>query len=260
LDYELKRDYQRFLQRRNRARRNGSDDGSRDAAETVQEWAGERELPVLDGHVQFPDVRIEYERDDGRRAVEDVEVTTPHYRGAYAAAKARSGFTSYRATGFGRMRGQGSRRGRLPFDPRVAEEASHDTGGTRTRGREAGVHRTPSRLPRDRPAARLRLPRPPDCAYARIVRGQKVQDFFRSLVEREYATPHLFGHPKARVYHLQHRALYRAVGEPDARFRKHAVLGRAIERLMLLDHVLDNRELRWLATEREKVKHFLERR
>jgi hypothetical protein len=94
------------------------------------------------------------------------------------------------------------------------------------------------------------------CAYARIVRGQKVQDFFHRLVDGEFATPHVFGHRKARIYHLHHRALYRAVGEPDARFRKRAALGRAVERLMLLDHVLGERDLTWLATEREKVQYF----
>ena len=72
-----------------------------------------------DGHVQFPDVRIEYERPDGRREVEDVEVITPHYRGALAAAKARSGFTCFRvSTNVG---GRGGGGGRVP-DPRWAEE------------------------------------------------------------------------------------------------------------------------------------------
>jgi hypothetical protein len=74
---------------------------------------------VIDGHVHFPDVRIEYERPDGDRKVEDIEVVTPHYRGAYAAAKGRTGFSSYRiATGLG---GRGGRSGRSP-NPRIFEE------------------------------------------------------------------------------------------------------------------------------------------
>jgi hypothetical protein len=32
---------------------------------------------VLEGRVQFPDFRIEHEWPDGRRDVEDIEVTTP---------------------------------------------------------------------------------------------------------------------------------------------------------------------------------------
>lgn len=118
LDYELKRDYQRFLGDLNRARRRGQRDADSFDRE-VAEWAKRRDLPVVDGHVHFPDVRIEYERPDGERKVEDVEVVTPHYRGAYAAAKGRTGFRCYRIdTGVG---GRGGRGGRTP-DPRIMEE------------------------------------------------------------------------------------------------------------------------------------------
>jgi hypothetical protein len=72
--------------------------------------------------VRFPDVQIEYEREDGRREVENVEVVTPHYRGALAASKARSGFSCYHTGGRGRLGGGHSRSGSRPFDPRVAEE------------------------------------------------------------------------------------------------------------------------------------------
>jgi DNA-binding MarR family transcriptional regulator len=118
LDYELKREYQRFLSELNRDRRAAERDADT-AARDVAEWAARRDLPVIDGHVHFPDVRIEYERPDGERKVEDVEVVTPHYRGAYAAAKARTGFSRYRIdTGVG---GRGGHSGRSP-DPRIFEE------------------------------------------------------------------------------------------------------------------------------------------
>ena len=120
LDYELKRDYQRFLQERNRDRPD-SDGRPNRTREEIADWALERNLPVLDERVQFPDFRLEYEREDGRRDVEDVEITTPHYRGAHAAAKARSGFTRFRSGGSrvgGQSRGGG---GRSP-DPHLAEE------------------------------------------------------------------------------------------------------------------------------------------
>jgi hypothetical protein len=121
LEEELKRDYQRFLQAENRAR-GGSGHGPDDREQAVARWAREHELPYEDGHVQLPDARIEYEDRDGRRAVEDIEVVTPHYRGAHAAAKARSGFTRYRAVGarIGGLRTTG-RSGR-GVDPRLAEE------------------------------------------------------------------------------------------------------------------------------------------
>ena len=121
LDYELKREYQRFLQASNRGRRDSDGRPDREQEE-IERWAHAHQLPMVDDHVQFPDVRIEYDERDGRRAVEDVEVTTEHYRGALAGAKARAGFTSYRAAG---ARLGGSRttgRGGRGSDPRVAEE------------------------------------------------------------------------------------------------------------------------------------------
>jgi hypothetical protein len=62
--------------------------------------------------VQFPDARIEYEL-NGRDRTLDVEVMTPHYRGAHAVAKSRSGFALYmpRASHGGGGRGGGRARG-----------------------------------------------------------------------------------------------------------------------------------------------------
>jgi hypothetical protein len=117
LDYELKRDYQRFLGGRSHARRRVQD-GADVVDHEVAEWARRHDLPVVDGHVHFRDVRIEYERPDGERKVEDIEVVTPHYRGALP-PKGRTGFTCYRIdTGVG---GRGGRDGGSP-NPRLAKE------------------------------------------------------------------------------------------------------------------------------------------
>jgi DNA-binding PadR family transcriptional regulator len=121
LEEELKSEYQRFLQRNNRGRRDGRGTPEREP-DVIARWAREHELPYHDRHVEFPDVRIEYEERDGRRAVEDIEVVTPHYRGAHAAAKATAGFSQYRAVG-ARVGGVGgSGRSGRPIDPRLAEE------------------------------------------------------------------------------------------------------------------------------------------
>jgi hypothetical protein len=120
LDCELKREYQRFLQEGNRAR-SESDGRPTRTREEICAWAAQHDLPILEDRVQFPDFRIEFERADGRRDAEDVEVTTPHYRGAHAAAKARSGFTRFRAGG-GRVGGRVSRGGGRAPDPHLAEE------------------------------------------------------------------------------------------------------------------------------------------
>ena len=116
LDYELKRDYQRFLQARNRGR--ADSDGRPDrTAEEVAAWARQHDLPYFDDSVHFPDARIEYEDAARDPRHEDIEVVTPHYRGAHAAGAARSGFRRYGAgfagRGSGGGRGGRARRGGL---------------------------------------------------------------------------------------------------------------------------------------------------
>src|SRR4029079_6727890 len=75
LEHDLKRDYQQFLQEPNRGR-SDSDGRVKRTSEEVRAWAEEHELSMRDGHVQFPDLRLELEMPDGRREIEDIEVTT----------------------------------------------------------------------------------------------------------------------------------------------------------------------------------------
>lgn len=111
LDRELKREYQRFLQDRNRGDRDS--DGRPDRSpEEIEEWAREHNLPYYDDPVHFPDVRIEYEDMDGDVHNRDIEVTTEHYRGGHARSASRSGFAIHQSGGGG---------GRA-FDPHVAED------------------------------------------------------------------------------------------------------------------------------------------
>ena len=107
LDRELKRDYQRFLQERNRDRSDSDGRPGRDAHE-IEEWAREHDLPYFDDSVHFPDLRIEYEL-DGHLRHEDIEVVTANYRGAHATSRGRSGFTCYgsRSGRSGGSRGDG---------------------------------------------------------------------------------------------------------------------------------------------------------
>ena len=118
LDYELKREYQRFLQDHNRThrRRSGRPDRTPDE---VRQWAKDHDLPMVRDRVQFPDVRIEYEHPDGRRDHEDLELATGHYTSRQMAAKRASGFTLHHSVA-GRLRGAGGRAGASPFDPKVA--------------------------------------------------------------------------------------------------------------------------------------------
>jgi hypothetical protein len=97
LDYELKRDYQKWLHERDGDRDDYDGHPDRDSRE-IEEWAHEHDLPYFDEQVHFPDLRIEYEEIDGRREREDVEVLTINYRGAHGAAAARTGFSCYRGS------------------------------------------------------------------------------------------------------------------------------------------------------------------
>lgn len=118
LDYELKRDFQRFLHERNRGR--GDCDGRPDREpEEIERWARQHDLPYDDGHVRFPDARLEFEDAHGRWLHEDIEVVTEHYRGLHASSTAGSGFTCYRA-GSGSVGGRG--KGGRTAGPGLAEE------------------------------------------------------------------------------------------------------------------------------------------
>jgi len=57
--------------------------------------ARELQLPVVQGKVILPDMRIEYETREGERARADVELATGHYHGNHLAAKAKAGFQIY---------------------------------------------------------------------------------------------------------------------------------------------------------------------
>ena len=108
LDFELKRDYQRFLNR---------DDRPADASheDQMEAFAADAKLPVVDGHLELPDLRIEFEAPDGRLEYRDVELVTEHYSRSQLAGKSAAGFAQYRAAG------AGARRGGTPFDPHHME-------------------------------------------------------------------------------------------------------------------------------------------
>ena len=113
LEQDLKREYQEFLQEHNRGRADSDGRPNRDEHE-IRAWARDHDLPYFDGQVHFPDYRIEYEV-DGRELHQDVELFTPHYRGAHAAGHSKAGFQVY-VVG---SRGGG---GRPAPRPRGAEE------------------------------------------------------------------------------------------------------------------------------------------
>ena len=107
LEQDLKREYQQWLQDHNRGRADSDGRPDRDPRE-IAEWAREHHLPCSGGSVDFPDFRIEYQV-NGLEQHLDVELVTPHYRGAHAAS--RAGFSCHN-----------SRRGSSAFDPDLAAD------------------------------------------------------------------------------------------------------------------------------------------
>jgi hypothetical protein len=95
------------------------------------------------------------------------------------------------------------------------------------------------------------------CTFAGIVHGQKTHDFVRRLIDRGYVTVITPGAlHRGRLFHLQYKPLYEAIGEPNNRNRRPATMGRMVERLMVLDAVLADRRYTWLGTEQDKVAYF----
>ena len=93
--------------------------------------------------------------------------------------------------------------------------------------------------------------------FTGLAHGQKTHDFLAKLVTAGYATPITPGAlHRGRLFHVQFKPLYEAIGEPNNRHRRPASLGRLVERLMLLDAVLADRRYGWLGTERDKRAYF----
>jgi hypothetical protein len=58
------------------------------------------------------------------------------------------------------------------------------------------------------------------------------------------------------MFHVHYKPLWAAIGEPDSRYRKPAAPGRMIERVMILDAVLADRDFIWLGTATDKRRHL----
>jgi hypothetical protein len=98
------------------------------------------------------------------------------------------------------------------------------------------------------------------CSFAGIAHGQKTHDFIDRLVRRGFAREVRPGAlHRGRLYHVYHKRLYGLIGQVDNRNRRRAPLSRMIERLMLLDAVLDDGEYMWLGSEADKSRYFLQR-
>jgi len=98
LDYEIKAQVQKAIYAERKA------DPKRDMGEIKQQVATRLELPFVDGKIQIPDARIDYDlprevgqdQDQGSRTGhEDIEVLTAAYHAGHLRSKAQAGFRNY---------------------------------------------------------------------------------------------------------------------------------------------------------------------
>lgn len=102
LDYEIKADVQKAIYRERKA------DPARGMAEIKEQVAKQFDLPFVNGGIQIPDARIEYDlpreagqdpsldQDQGSRTGhEDIEVLTAAYHAGHLRSKAQAGFRNY---------------------------------------------------------------------------------------------------------------------------------------------------------------------
>jgi hypothetical protein len=90
-------------------------------------------------------------------------------------------------------------------------------------------------------------------SFAGTVQGAKCNAFFARLVARGDALRIDCLHNRARLYRLQARTLYDAIGEARSRYRRVVSPSIAVERLMRLDAVLAAPHLTWLDSSAEKA-------
>ncbi len=88
LDYELKREVYSKLARER-------DSGALEYARRQQQIADEQHLPIVDGRIALPDLRIEYDTPEGDLDRVDLELATEHYHRGHMDTKARAGFKMY---------------------------------------------------------------------------------------------------------------------------------------------------------------------
>jgi len=94
--------------------------------------------------------------------------------------------------------------------------------------------------------------------FAGVEYGALVRDFLDHLVARRWATRHSYRADRGFVYHLQSKAVYRALGQDDNRNRRAVSPALIARKLMVLDAVLAMPDVEWIATEDDKVRLLTE--
>jgi len=90
LDFELKAEVQKAIYQLRKS------EPDREIESIKQEVAEQQQLPFVDGQIQIPDARIEYDLDQGSRSgFSDIEVVTAAYHPGHLRSKVQAGFRIY---------------------------------------------------------------------------------------------------------------------------------------------------------------------
>lgn len=96
-------------------------------------------------------------------------------------------------------------------------------------------------------------------SYAGIAYGKNVRTFLDALVERRLANRFTYRADRGHLYHVHARSVYRALGHEDDGNRRHTSPAYVARKLMVLDLVLSEPGVEWVATNADKFALFTER-
>jgi hypothetical protein len=96
-------------------------------------------------------------------------------------------------------------------------------------------------------------------AFAGVAYGKNVRDFLDSLVAKHLAERFSIRADRGHLYHLRARPFYRVLGQEHNRNRREVSAALVARKLMMLDFVLSQSEVEWIAAEEDKVQLFAER-
>ena len=93
-------------------------------------------------------------------------------------------------------------------------------------------------------------------AFAGIKHGQRTVDLFDRLVRWGYAVAYPCRLHRGRVYHVRYKPLYRAIGDPDSRFRRPMSATQVVDRLAMVDALISTPNVTWLGGTEDRQARF----
>ncbi len=247
LDFEIKRDLNRDLSK-------AAEEGPEAFDQAQRQIAFRHGLRVVRGHVQVPDVRIEYESDQGVASRVSLELTTDHYKRAQISAKAQAGFRLYSLGGDSSGAGSPVRDEREITAGILLDLIDSDRLTILQRN---GYTEREARflcLVGDVGGYFLRRH---FSQFLDTKRGRPEAALATKLLEKRHAKLYL-GSGGIELYHLSRRWFYRAIGSPDCRNRRKRTASAIHTRLLALDFVLADSDRRHLLSDRDKTRYLVQ--